>query len=260
MQKMMRIGWLMLCAIIGTAFDVHAQPLQGAFRLTGGQYGQSPITTQRLNEEQVIKLFANGYWISSFVNKADGKMNGTGGGTFTTTADVYKEQLLFYSWDSTAAGKSYQFSYVRRGNTYQQKGTINSEKYKDFLIDETFETIKPMQPLQHSGLEGAWWLEQATWHDGVLGQGKYAQMASLKLYVYPRFATAVFNKVTGAFMGATGGTYQYDGTTLTEVLDYSTWGMKLNEPLSIKIALPAQDRYQQNWQGSTEVWRKVRHE
>ncbi|HSR37796.1 MAG TPA: hypothetical protein VLL95_02685, partial [Phnomibacter sp.] len=125
-------------------------------------------------------------------------------------------------------------------------------------IEEQFQTAKAETTLQHGGLEGAWWLEQATWTDGRLGEGRYAQAASLKLYVYPRFATAMFNKVTGEFLGATGGTYQYDGTTLTEVIDYATWGIPRGEKLSIRIQMAEAGHYKQQWENSIEVWKKLK--
>ncbi len=238
--------------------SVSAQVLEGAFKITAAQYGDKPNTPEELIRRQIIKIFKDGYWISAFYGDPQKPFSGSGGGTFTTVNGKYTERLLFYSWDSTAVGDVYNFDYRLEGNRYFQNGKMNSDKYPDHVIKEEFVKMKTDIPLKNNSLEGTWILQGATWDS----KDAYEQpIEQIKIYAYPRFAWAQYNSTTKQFIGAGGGTYQFDGKNVTEHIEYITYNsLALSTDVNVEVKKLANGTMQQTtWQGRmVETWKKAK--
>lgn len=238
--------------------SVSAQIPEGAFKITAAQYGDKISTPEELMSRQIIKIFKDGYWISTFFGDPQKPFSGSGGGTFTTANGKYIEKLLFYSWDSTAVGDVYHFDYRLEGNRYFQNGKMNSDKYPDHVIKEEFVKMKTDIPLKNNSLEGAWILQSATWDS----KNAYDQpIEQIKIYAYPRFAWAQYNSNTKQFIGAGGGTYQFDGKNVTEHIEYITYnGIALSTDVNVEVKKSPDGTMQQTtWQGRmVETWKKAK--
>jgi hypothetical protein len=232
----------------------------GAYTVLSGQYGDKPATTVADSDKRIYKIFKDGYWIAPWRMLKDGSFYGCGGGTYSFKDGKYLETLGFYSWDSTAAGQNYSFDYSAEGKFYHQWGTINSEKYPNLWIDEMMKKVDATEPLKNNGLEGAWFIESAEW-----GKTKYDRKATpdevgMKIYAYPMMAYGFWNKKTGKFNGAGGGTYQFDGKVLTEMVEVSFWE-KPGSLHEINISMGPNNTYTQVTDYSDgqhkEVWRRA---
>jgi len=121
------------------------------------------------------------------------------------------------------------------------------------------DNIATTEPLKDRSLEGVWSLQSARWGTSVFGEGKYKDVTVVKMYSYPRFSFAYFNEKTNTFVGAGGGTYQFDGKTLTEKIEYWSWGTP-KYPLSVfKVQFSGEHYTQEGWDnGLLETWKKIK--
>ncbi len=234
-----------------------AQVPDGAFRVVESQYGNNPLQ-KGTGFQTILKIFKNGYWIAAFFGDPQRPFYGSGGGTFEIKDGKYVETLNFYSWDSTAVGNVYTFNYKLTNDSYTQEGYIDSEKYQHYLIKEKFEKLSAKKSLKNVSLEGVWLMQSGEWGTDKLGEGEYKDVSVVKIFSYPRFAFAYYNSKTKSFVGAGGGTYQFDGKTLTENIEYWSWG-KPKFPISVfKINLTKNQFTQEGWEnGLKEVWKKA---
>lgn len=233
-----------------------AQKPDGAFRFIGGQHGDNTIAQQDLQKQHVIKIFKDGYWMAAYFGNPEKPFNGVGGGTYTAVNGKYTEKLDYYSWDSTAVGDTYTFDFSVTGDNYFQNGKMDSEKYPDYTIREEFAKIKSSLPLQNTSLEGAWLLQKVTWTP----DGKDAKtFDQVKIYAYPRFAWAQFDRKNKKFIGAGGGTYQYDGKKLVERIEYITYPLALGTEYEINVTNEGPETMRQESQQGVmkEWWKKV---
>lgn len=250
--------WLIPAVLFILSVKMLAQAPEGAFKVVESQYGNDPAATGT-GKQTILKIFKDGYWIAAFFGDPEMPFSGSGGGTFNIKDGKYIETLNFYSWDSTAVGDVYTFNYKLSGNSYTQEGYMDSEKYKHYLIKEKFEKLKAKEPIKNSSLEGAWQMQSGDWGTSKLGEGAYKDVAVIKIFSYPRFAFAYYNDKTKSFVGAGGGTYQFDGKTLTENIEYWSWG-KPELPQSVfKVEIANGQYSQQGWEnGLKETWKKAK--
>ncbi|HEY0680668.1 MAG TPA: hypothetical protein VGD17_20455 [Chitinophagaceae bacterium] len=246
---------LLFCLLSVASFS---QVPEGAFKVVASQYGANPEIIGT-GKQTVLKIFKDGYWIAAFFGDPARPFYGSGGGSFTVKNGKYVEKLDFYSWDSTAVGDVYTFDYTLNKDRYTQEGYMDSEKYKNYLIKEKFEKLNVREPLKNSQLEGVWFMRSGEWGKDKLGEGIYKDVKVIKIFSYPRFAFAYYNDKTKSFVGAGGGTYQFDGTTLTENIEYWSWGSP-KFPLSVFKVKINNNRYvQEGWEnGLTEEWEKAK--
>ena len=252
---MKKLWFALMTGFILTAQAVGQAP-DGPFRVVEYQYGDKPAS-KGAGKQTVLKVFKDGYWIAAFFGDPKKPFNGSGGGTFEIKDGKYVEKLDFYSWDSTAVGDVYAFDYKLSADRYEQEGYIDSDKYKHYLIREKFEKLAAKEPLKNSSLEGVWHMESGEWGKSKLGIGEYKDVSVIKIFSYPRFAFAYYNPLTRSFVGAGGGTYQFDGKTLTENIEYWSWG-KPAFPVSVfKTEIRGDQYIQEGWEnGLKEVWKK----
>jgi hypothetical protein len=251
-----------LAALVITLFGYYtltAQAPSGAYKATETQYGDTKQSKEELSRQPVIKLFKDGHWIVASFGDSAGGFQGTAGGTYKIVNGKYVEHISFFSWDSTAVGKSYIYDYTLNGNEYSQDGYMNSDKYKAHLVREKYAKLKPEEPLNHQGLEGTWKMQSGQWGEDKLGEGQYQNVTAIKIYAYPRFAFAYYNDLTKSLVGAGGGTYQFDGTMLRENIQYFSWGMPADTKPSFQVTISDNKFTQTDLKGTfKETWKKMK--
>lgn len=235
---------------------LQAQPLEGAYLLIVSQYGDEVTKEEERFMTKGVKLFKDGYWISASFGHPKYPFGGSGGGTFTTQNGKYSETLRYYSWDSTAVGKTYTFDYRLEGDRFTQSGFINSEKYQHYLIKEEMKRITPWCELKDASLEGVWFLQEASNN----GESNFSvPMEQIKIYAYPRFAWARYNTATGQFLGTGGGSYFFDGKKLIEHIEYITYDLAMGSDVEIEVELQGLHMQQSSWSGTyQETWQRAR--
>lgn len=228
---------------------------QGVYQLLSAQYGDTAPQTAADSGGKATKIFKDGYWITAFYDSKDKPFSGAGGGYYTVKDGKYVETLYFFSWDSTAATKTYTFDYSIEGNYYHQYGKIQSDQYNDYIIDEMFLKKQAAEPLKNDALEGVWFLESGKWGDMTFDRKTNPEYTAMKIFAYPMTLYGHWNAKTHSLIGAGGCNYQFDGQTLTEHIAFSTM-VEPGKTVSIKVAVTG-DTYTQEWEGNKEVWKKA---
>lgn len=138
-------------------------------------------------------------------------------------------------------------------------GSFAQTAHNSTLFKAGMENTTALEPLKNAMLEGSWVMQTGEWGAAKLGEGEYQDVTAVKLYAYPRFSFGYYNHKTKKFVGAGGGTYQFDGTTLTEKIEYWSWGTP-RFPLSIfKVKITADEFTQEGWEnGLRETWRRLK--
>ena len=259
--------FLTLLTLIFLAFsaDEPVNKLNGAYRQVKRKYG-SMTTWQTRDSVTVVKVFKDGYWMAAFYDdKRPGRLafDGACGGTYELRNGKYIEKVSFYSWDSTAVGNKFTFDYKVNSKTYEQYGMMNSDKYKNYPINEICERITTREPLKNKSLEGAWFMKEGYWGGAHrFGEGVYKTSEVIKIFSYPMVVYAYYDLATHAFQGAGGAMYQFDGDTLTETNEFWSWqkdGKRKGFVGKHKISLENGQLIQQGWEGKLrEVFAKAR--
>jgi hypothetical protein len=249
-----------------TAFvaDEPVGKLNGAYLQTKNKYGAMTDWKPR-DSVMVMKVFRDGYWMTaSFDDTRQGRkpFSGACGGTYELKNGKYVEKVGFYSWDSTAVGNVFDFDYKISDKQYEQYGVMNSEKYKNYPINEICERITSTEPLKNNGLEGVWFMQEGYWGGASrFGEGKYKGFQVVKIFNYPMVVYAYYNPTTRKFDGAGGCRYQFDGKTLTETNEFWSWqtdGSRKGKVEQHKIALNNGQFVQEGWSGKLrEVYAKA---
>lgn len=105
-----------------------------------------------------------------------------------------------------------------------------------------------------------WEIQEGSWTTGKLGEGAYAGMTGIKIYAYPTIIFGYYKPATKEFMAAGGGTYQYDGKTLTENLEFfSLQNTPLPATFTYKVQTDGKTTYrQESADGVTkETWKRI---
>jgi hypothetical protein len=256
--------FLILLPALAVESDEPVQKLNGAYRQTKNKYG-SMTTWKTRDSVTVIKLFRDGYWFGAFYNdRRSGRtsFDGACGGTYELKNGKYVEKVGFYSWDSTAVGNAFSFDYKISSKQYEQFGVMNSDKYKNYPINEVCERITATEPLKNNSLEGVWFMKEGYWGgQSRFGQGKYKDFEVVKIFSYPVVVYAYYNPKNRRFDGAGGARYQYDGKVLTETNEFWSWqadGSRKGNVETFKTSLNNGQFVQQGWEGKLrEVYAKA---
>jgi len=238
-----------------------AQAPNGAYKATETQYGNNKQSKEELSHQSVIKLFKDGHWLVATFDDSIQGFRGTGLGTYKIVNGKYVERVEFTSWDSTAVGKTYMFDYAVNNDQFNQDGFVNSDKYQNMFLKEKYARLNPTEPLKHTGLEGTWRILNAQWGDAKLGEGEYKNVTGVKMYAYPRFAFAYYNDLTKSLVGAGGGTYQFDGSTLSENIEYFSWSPPTDTRPSFQVTV-SKNLYTQTGQDGRlkEQWKRMKQD
>ncbi len=264
--------FLFLMPALAFESDEPVGKLNGAFRQTKNKYGNMTEWKTR-DSVTVIKVFRDGYWFGAFYddkrqgryderNTGPASFNGACGGTYELKNGKYAEKVGFYSWDSTAVGNEFLFDYKISPKQYEQFGMMNSDKYKNYPINEVCERITATEPLKNNGLEGVWFMKEGYWGgQSRFGEGNYKDFEVVKIFSYPMVVYAYYNPKTNQFDGAGGAMYQFDGKTLTETNEFWSWqadGKRRGNVEKFKLSVQNGQFLQEGWSGSLrEVWTKA---
>jgi hypothetical protein len=259
-------SFLIITALLLTAFigDEPVGKLNGAFRQVRHKYGNLTDWKPR-DSVTVVKVFRDGYWFGAFYDdkrRNRRSFDGACGGTYELKNGKYLEKIGFYSWDSTAVGNVIDFDYKISDKQYEQYGVLNSEKYKNYPINEVCERVSATEPLKNNALEGVWFMQEGYWGGASrFGEGKYKNFQVVKIFSYPMVVYAYYNPTTRKFDGAGGATYQFNGTTLTETNQFWSWqpdGSRKGNVERFKMSLQNGQFVQEGWSGKLrEVYAKA---
>ena len=127
----------------------------------------------------------------------------------------------------------------------------------DCEVKEIFSKIESDNTLRDTSLEGVWKLIESEWQGKKVEDSDYT---SFKIYSYPRFIWGQYHAKGKNFIGAGGGTYQYDGKKLIEHVEYlSFYEMEPGDLTAIITTLsPGVIRQVSNDGMGKEIWEKVR--
>jgi uncharacterized damage-inducible protein DinB len=122
---------------------------QGVWKLTQGIYGEESYNTEQINEKygQVIKIITPKFFIGTFFDKSKKTVDGVTFGTYSFDKDgKYQETIRCWSWnDKSVTGKQPSFDWNQPSpETFHQKGYLNSDTYKNYLIDEHYKRLEPL--------------------------------------------------------------------------------------------------------------------
>jgi hypothetical protein len=217
-------------------------------------------------EQKVAKIFADGYWMVFFYDdKRQGNklFNGAGGGTYSLLKNgKYNESLDYYSWDSTAVGKTYSFDYKVNTKAFKQYGFIDSEKYQHYAINEKFDRIIGKEQLKNNDLEGVWEMTEGTWGGkDKFGEGNLKNITARMIFQYPNMSTAQFSKEKKEFSGADLFSYQFDGTTFDQYCEAHSWdSSKVGTSRKFKIVVNGDSftKTSDTWPGFKEVFKRIK--
>jgi len=258
----MKKGLLLLTIMFNLSFisDEPLSKLNGVYKMSQMKYGTAKEWTTA-DDRLAIKVFKDGYWFSGGLQKGNTKVNGLCGGTYTLKNGMYIEHIDFYSWDSTAVGTSITMDYNISPKEFRQYGKLNSDKYKDYPIDEIRERINANEPLKNESLEGVWLMQEGYW-DGTsrFGEGKYKGFTMMKIYAYPYAVYAYYDPKTKKFDGGGVVRYQFDGKVLSETNELWTWDMTRRGKFEThKITFKDGKLIQEGWEGKLkEVFVKAK--
>lgn len=115
--------------------------LAGVWQIEKGTYGESTQTAEE-SRWRINKVFTDKFWYATFYDPKNGAFNGMGFGTYILKGKQYIETLNTYSWDNSAAGKTYTFTMDIQPKKLIQRGEINSDKYEDYTIIEYFKRVE----------------------------------------------------------------------------------------------------------------------
>jgi hypothetical protein len=153
--------------------------------------------------------------------------NGAGGGTYKLKNGKYQETVDFYSWDSTAVGKTFELDYEVNKASFKQFGFMNSEKYQNYAVNEKFDRFTSTAPLKNKKLEGVWEMTEGTWGgESHFEVGKYKDTKMVVIFQYPKMALAYYFPKTKTFDGAGLYSYPFDGKKITETNEAYSWDEK----------------------------------
>ncbi len=258
---------LFFITIISFSFiaDELPQKLNGVFQQKRNKYGNAK-DWENTENQKIIKVFKDGYWLGAFYDDtrpAKKLFNGVCGGTYQLKDGKYLEKVAFYSWDSTAVGNVFAFNYQIDTKNFKQFGMMNSEKYKNYPINEESERIVTNEPLKNDALEGVWFMESGYWGGKTrFGEGVYKGSKVVKIFCYPIVVYAYYQPRTKRFQGAGGAFYQFDGKTLTETNEFYSWdAAKKGQTERFQIALINGKLQQESadWANMKEIYGKATH-
>ncbi|MEZ4905222.1 MAG: hypothetical protein R2822_27455 [Spirosomataceae bacterium] len=257
MKKLLLVS--MIASLHAFVGDDPLSKLNGVYKMSQMKYGTAKNWT-KADDRLSIKVFMDGYWFSGGLKKGNKEVNGLCGGTYTLKNGKYIEHVDFYSWDSTAVGTSLMMDYKINAKEFRQYGKLNSDKYKDYSVDEIRERISINEPLKNAGLEGVWLMQEGYWGGtSRFGEGKYKNFTMMKIYAYPYCVYAYYNPDTKNFDGGGIVRYQFDGKVLSETNELWTWDMsRRGKSETHKISFKDGKLIQEGWDGKLrEVYAKA---
>ncbi len=249
--------------MIGCTNEESTSKIDGAYQRSSFKFGNMKDWDSD-KDRKVLKIFNDGYWMAFFYDDhRPGKQlfDGAGGGTYSLNNDQYLEKTDFYSWDSSAVGKEFTLNYKSDAEGFQQFGTMNSDKYPDYPVNEKFDKISGTEKLKNDALEGVWEMTEGTWGgESKFGEGKYQNETVRMIFQYPKMALAYYSKSDKSFDGAGLFTYQFDGTNFSEFCEAYSWDsihVGTEGVFQLKIEGDTFTKTSETWEGFKEVFKRI---
>jgi hypothetical protein len=214
--------FLLLAAGPGLSFSFKTpmpktKPLEGTWKLVSANwYERNPAYAN----SAIYKIYTDGRFAFLYFDTKTGEFQGAGGGTYTVNGSSFTEKLEYFSWDSTAVGTSQTFQFKIEGERFTQSGLLNSEKYKNYKIEEVFERVES-GTAKHP-LVGVWQVESAQYGDQKPNiSEKYGNI--LKFITPEYFYAVYFDTDKKKFHGVSFGKWRAEGTQYMETVLAFSW-------------------------------------
>lgn len=122
---------------------------QGVWDFTNGTLGTKKLDKKSIKDKfgRAIKTITPKYFISTHFDYQKKTFDGLTFGTYVIDKDGnYKETVLCWSWEDKSminSQPSFEWEQLNQNN-FHQRGYLNSETYKNYLVDEYYERIEPL--------------------------------------------------------------------------------------------------------------------
>lgn len=117
-----------------------ANQLLGVWEYTTGTGNTSEYIAE--NNIKALKVITPKHWHVIFTSQSNGEYHGVGFGTYSLDGNNYSERINAFSFDSTAVGKTFDFTIELNDDQWTQTGKINSDKYQNFTVKEVFKRVE----------------------------------------------------------------------------------------------------------------------
>src|SRR5258706_77376 len=124
---------------IASGFVPPKDNITGSWKCVRSKYGNAEMKDR--SDEDVFKIFTATRWSTAFFNKAEKKLGGAGGGTYTLKNEKYAETVEYYSWDAEAVGKTFTFTLKIENGMLHQTGTMEYKGDLNYPIEEWFKRV-----------------------------------------------------------------------------------------------------------------------
>jgi hypothetical protein len=121
----------------GASMLKEQHPITGSWKLEKMARGDVSGPETLPENENIFKILTPEHYLVVWYRNTGGLI-GLSYGTYVITPDYYIETVDCYSYDPSAAGKKYTFNWDIDGNTFVQKGFIDSDLYMDYKIEEYY--------------------------------------------------------------------------------------------------------------------------
>ncbi|MEM9885090.1 MAG: hypothetical protein AAF849_04295 [Bacteroidota bacterium] len=205
------------CLLLAQNTAVH--PLEGTWKMTTAKWGK--MKEHKQTKRDIYKIFTKDKYFFIYYN--DQKFSGAGGGDYTVEGNTFKSTNAYYSWDSTAVGKTQTFNWVIEGNTLHQFGLIKgADKYDNYVIDEYYERVEDGIGQNEHPLVGVWQVEEATYGNETTSAANSRWQVN-KIFTDKFWYITYFDPKTGGFNGAGFGTYALKDNEYHETIEAFSW-------------------------------------
>lgn len=223
---MKQLLFLLLLAGMGSSFpkspsSLKTTPLEGTWKLVSANwYNGNPNYTN----SAIYKIFTGQSVHFVYFDEKTGKFQGAGGGTYSVKGSNFSEKLEYFSWDSTAVGTMQNYNFKLDGNRLIQTGTLNSDQYKNYKIEEVYERQEEGISVAKANhpLIGVWQIESAQYGNNKPNiQERYGKV--IKIITPGYFYGVFFNPEKKSFDGVTFGKWRSDGAQYIETISVFSW-------------------------------------
>jgi len=227
--------------------------------LNGAYESVRVIQSDSLFSGSDIKIFKNGFWISASFDESS--LFACSGGIYKIGSGKCLQTIHFHSHDSAVIDKTDTLNYDSKGNKFWIEELRDNDNGPKQVGIKEYIKITAAKSLKNSLLEGVWKL-----NGRQIGNVKNfddmedgANIVEVKIYTYPFVSWAQYNFKRKRFIGAGGGTYQFDGDTLTERYQYMTYPVPPGTELKHKITkISSTELQQKKFEGTfKENWNKM---
>lgn len=261
-MKFIRI--VLLCLLLGIISTAWSQnnPLEGTWKMIGADW--SP-TTQEFAACEVYKIYTKDHFGFVFFDPGTGNFRGAGGGTYEVNGNNFTEAIEYFSFDSTLVGSEQTFQLQLIGDSlFRQFGTLQSEKYDDYVLNEFYQRVEPgiSQMRGESEAFGVWHVEEATYGENSSSKedivARYGKV--IKIITPQYFYGVFFNPEKKYFNGVTFGKHKIKGDEYSEtILSYSWDQTAVGQTVTFNWDIQA-GRFHQHGFLNTEKYQNYRIE